>query len=92
MGVIDVCFPFGLNFQGSVSHYYNNMNADDSSFILTDFLVRYSFKRIMLSLQINNILNRKQYHYSNVNELSSNRNVYDIRGRNLLLSMRIRII
>lgn len=88
---LDLTLPEGITIGTSLYHYYNNFNDGDKSFLLLNAEAQYSIKRFSFTLTCDNILNRKEYVYSNRSALTETKSIYDIRPRSILLRLRFRI-
>lgn len=83
--------PEDITLGVNMSHYYNNLNRENTSFLLGEATVNYSYKRWSFTVACDNIFNRKAYVYSTSSELTENTSVYHIRPRSVLLKIRLRI-
>ena len=90
-GTLDFNLPGGVSLRTSVYHYYNNLNDCDKSFLLLNVEARYSIKRFSFTLSCDNLLNRKEYVYSNRSALTEFNSIYNIRPRSILFKIRFRI-
>lgn len=88
----DFILPSGISLRTSFYHYYNNFNDGDKSFLLLNAEARYSIKRFMFTLACDNLLNRKNYIYSNRSVLTETMSVYAIRPCSILMKIRYRIL
>ncbi len=88
---LEFYLPYDITFGASASHYYNNLNKDDASFLLGEANVKYTYKRWAFTLSCDNIFNRKSYVYSTSSGLTERTSVYHIRPRSFLLKIRCRI-
>ncbi len=84
--------PLDISLGFNASHYYNNLNQDDASFLLAEANIKYSFKRWSFTLSCDNLFNRSMYVYANSSGLTENSSIYYIRSRSILLKVRFRII
>lgn len=88
---LEFYLPHDITLGASASHYYNNLNNDDSSFLLGEANVKYTYKRWSFTLLCDNIFNRKNYVYSTSIGLTENTSIYHIRSRSVMLRIRCRI-
>lgn len=90
-GTLDFTIPGGVTLTTSLSHYYNNFNDGDRSFLLLNAEAKYTIKRFSFTLSCDNLLNRKSYVYSSLSALTESKAIYNIRPRSVLLKIRFRI-
>lgn len=78
--------PFTIDLRGE---YYRNeiTSRDYKDFFLADIKVGYKFRRLDLTLSLNNLLNRDTYSYVITNNLTSSTSTSRIRGREVLMSL-----
>lgn len=88
---LEFYLPYDITLGASASHYYNNLNNDDGSFLLGEANIKYTYKRWSFTLSCGNIFNKKSYVYSTSNGLTENTSIYHIRPRSILLKIRCRI-
>ena len=88
---LEFYLPYDITLGASASHYYNNLNNDDGSFLLGEANIKYTYKRWSFTLSCDNIFNKKSYVYSTSNSLTENTSIYHIRPRSILLKIRCRI-
>ena len=88
---LEFYFPYDITLGASASHYYNNLNNDDGSFLLGEANIKYTYKRWSFTLSCDNIFNKKSYVYSISNGLTEDTSIYHIRPRSILLKIRCRI-
>lgn len=88
---LEFYLPYDITLWASVSHYYNNLNNDDASFLLGEANIKYTYKRWSITLSCDNIFNKKSYVYSTSNGLTENTSIYHIRPRSILLKIRCRL-
>ena len=89
---LDFTLPWGISIGASLYHYYNNFNDGDKSFILLNAEASYAIRRFTFTLTCDNLLNRKEYVYSNRTALTETNSIYNIRTRSVLLKVRFRIL
>ena len=89
---LDFTLPWGISIGASLYHYYNNFNDGDKSFILLNAEASYAIRRFTFTLTCDNLLNRKDYVYSNRTALTETNSIYNIRHRSVLLKVRFRIL
>ncbi|MDD7257697.1 MAG: Plug domain-containing protein [Prevotellaceae bacterium] len=87
-----IALPQNISLSANLSHYRNNMNMGDKSFLLGNFAVTYTYKRFLFTLRCNNIFNRKDYTYSFLDEMSSYSSTYTIRPRSVVLTLRMKLV
>lgn len=88
---LEFYLPYDITLGASASHYYNNLNNDDASFLLGEANIKYTYKRWSFTLSCDNIFNKKSYVYSTSNGLTENTSIYHIRPRSILFKIRCRI-
>lgn len=88
---LEFYLPYDITLGASASHYYNNLNNDDASFLLGEANIKYTYKRWSITLSCDNIFNKKSYVYSTSNDLTENTSIYHIRPRSILLKIRCRL-
>lgn len=88
---LEFYLPPNVTLSVNASHYYNNMNRGNPSFLLGEATARYSHKRWAFTLSCDNLFNRKTYVYSTSSGLTESTSVYHIRPRSVLLKIRYRI-
>ena len=83
----------GWQFSFGGEHYLTRFSSSKSSnLILADFSATWEpTKNVEISMNAINILNKKEYQYASYGLLSETNYMYRIRGRNILLSMQVRI-
>ena len=74
-------------------HYYTKFSSGSSAnLILLDTSVRWNIsKKVDISLTAANLLNQREYRYASYGLLSETEYMYRLRGRNILLSVQIRL-
>ena len=74
-------------------HYYTKFSSERSAnLILLDTSVRWNVsKTVDFSLTGSNLLNQREYRYASYRLLSETEYMYRLRGRNILLSVQIRL-
>lgn len=88
---LEFYLPYDIILGAEVSYYYNNLNNDDTSFLLGEANIKYTYKRWSFTLLCGNIFNKKCYVYSTSSGLTENTSIYHIRPRSVLLKIRCRI-
>ena len=88
---LEFYLPPGITLGINASHYYNNLNRENPSFLLGEAKAQYSHKRWSFTLACDNLFNRKAYVYSTSSGLTEHTSVYQIRPRSVLLKIRLRI-
>lgn len=79
-----------LNFSFSTGHYANFFNdGTRKQTLFADFNCLYKYRKTDFTLYINNILNQRYYNNTTYNNLSSTYNQYALRGRTLLVGMKV---
>lgn len=79
-----------LNFSFSTEHYANFFNdGTRKQTLFADFNCLYKYRKTDFTLHINNILNQRYYNNATYNNLSSTYNQYALRGRTLLVGMKV---
>ncbi len=91
-----LAFNFFLPYEASIgaaaSHFYNDRNEKNKSFLLGEVNAKYSYDRWSFTLTCDNIFNRKDYIYSSSNNLTTRSSAYELRPRSFMLKVRCRII
>ena len=88
---IRVQLPAEVSVEVALSHYHNNLNRGDRSFLLGEASARYRYKRLTFSLTCDNLLDRRQYAYTASTGLTESSALYPVRPRSLLLKVRCRL-
>ena len=88
---LEFYLPYDITLGANASHYYNDLNNDDASFLLGEANIKYTYKRWSITLSCDNIFNKKSYVYSTSNGLTENTSIYHIRPRSILLKIRCRL-
>ena len=79
-----------LNFSFSTEHYANFFNdGTRKQTLFADFNCLYEYRKTDFTLHINNILNQRYYNNTTYNNLSSTFNQYALRGRTLLVGVKV---
>jgi hypothetical protein len=81
----------GLIFSFGMEYYDTRNGSRKQSFYLLDASIAYTWERVRLTLDYNNILNTTNYVYAYYGTLSSYYSEYRIRPASLLLSARFKI-
>lgn len=89
---LDFYLPCNISLTGELAHYYNNMSNRDRNFVLGNVAISWSLWKCKFNLKVDNIFNQKNYIYSSVQELSSYNSTYQIRPRNIMLTIRFKFI
>jgi len=76
-------FSLNVNYE----HYYNNAVPGNQNNSFTDLAIKYVWKDMHISLTWKNIFDTHSYATAFYNELNAYRNVYEIRGTNILLKI-----
>lgn len=84
--------PYDMTIGAVGSHYYNDRNEKNKSFLLGEVNANYSYERWSFTLTCDNIFNRKDYVYSTTNDLTTSSSAYQLRPRSFMLKVRFRII
>ncbi|HAL64616.1 MAG: Uncharacterized protein XD81_1478, partial [Bacteroidetes bacterium 38_7] len=88
---INYILPNGLIFSFGMEYYDTRNGSRKQSFYLLDAGIAYTWKRLRLTLDYNNILNTTDYVYAYYGTLSSYYSEYRIRPASILLSARFKI-
>ena len=79
-----------LNFSFSTEHYANYFNdGTRKQTVFADFNCLYKYRKTDFTLHINNMLNQRYYNNTTYNNLSSTFNQYALRGRTLLVGVKV---
>jgi len=76
-------FSLNVNYE----HYYNNAVPGNQYNSFTDLAIKYVWKDLHISLTWKNIFDTHSYATAYYSELNAYRNVYEIRGTNILLKI-----
>ena len=75
----------------SAEHYYNEVNnSTPVNNYFVDFALRYKHNKWRFSANLNNLLNKRQYGYTEYSEIRSYSSWIDIRGREFLVGVQYR--
>lgn len=74
-------------------HYYTHFNTGSTAnLIMLDASIRWTVsKNIDLALISSNLMNHREYQYANFGILSQTTNTYQLRGRNIIANIQVRI-
>lgn len=89
---LDFVLPAGINLGIKATHYYNNLNEGNKSFLLGNMELSYAIKRWYLTFSAVNLFNRKNYINAMTSELREQTTLYHLRPRALMLYIRYRIL
>lgn len=89
---LSVVLPFGLSLTPSVEFYHTRSEGRTDNFVLLDFSLGYTFRKVKLSLDGNNILDTKSFVYSYYSGIYGYYSAYSIRPRTFLLTLRFKVI
>ena len=79
-----------LNFSLSAEHYANYFNDNTRKYtFFADFNCLYKYRKTDFTLHLNNILNQRFYNNATYNNLSSTYNQYGLRGRTLIVGVKM---
>ena len=79
-----------LNFSFSTEYYVNYFNDGTRKHtVFADFNCLYKYHKTDFTLHINNMLNQRYYNNTTYNNLSSTFNQYALRGRTLLVGVKV---
>lgn len=79
-----------LNFSLSAEHYANYFNDNTHKYtFFADFNCLYKYRKTDFTLHLNNILNQRFYNNATYNNLSSIYNQYGLRGRTLIVGVKM---
>ena len=79
-----------LNFSFSTEYYANYFNDGTRKHtVFADFNCLYKYRKTDFTLHINNMLNQRYYNNTTYNNLSSTFNQYALRGRTLLVGVKV---
>ncbi len=84
--------PFGLSLGASVEFYHTLSEGKTHQFILLDGTMGYTFGKVRLSLDLNNILDTKNFVYSYFSGNYSYYSAYLIRPRSLMLTAKFKVM
>lgn len=88
---LEFYLPYDIALGTKVSYCYNNLNNDDTSFLLGEANIKYTYRSWSFTLLCDNIFNKKSYVYSTSDALTENTSIYHIRPRSILFKIRCRI-
>lgn len=89
---LSVVLPFGLSITPSVELYHTRSEGRTDNFVLLDFSLGYTFSKVKLSLDVNNILDTESFVYSYYSGIYGYYSAYSIRPRSIMLSVRFKVI
>ena len=89
---LSVVLPFGLSITPSVEFYHTRSEGRTDNFVLLDFSLGYTFRKVKLSLDVNNILDTESFVYSYYSGIYGCYSAYSIRPRSIMLSVRFKVI
>ena len=89
---LSVVLPFGLSVTPSVEFYHTRSEGRTDNFVLLDFSLGYTFRKVKLSLDVNNILNVESFVYSYYSGIYGYYSAYSIRPRSVMLGVRFKVI
>lgn len=89
---LSVVLPFGLSITPSVEFYHTRSEGRTDNFVLLDFSLGYTFRKVKLSLDVNNILDTESFVYSYYSGIYGYYSAYSIRPRSIMLSVRFKVI
>ena len=88
---LSVVLPFGLSVTPSVELYHTRSEGRTDNFVLLDFSLGYTFRKVKLSLDVNNILDTKSFVYSYYSGIYGYYSAYSIRPRSVMLAARFKV-
>jgi hypothetical protein len=83
--------PKGVGLGVNYEHYYNSAVQNRPSISFADIEVKYGWRKLDFSLNLNNLFNRKEYVAAYYNEINSYLYSYKIRDRNMMLKVRMKL-
>ena len=89
---LSVVLPFGLSITPSVEFYHTRSEGRTDNFVLLDCSLGYTFRKVKLSLDVNNILDTESFVYSYYSGIYGYYSAYSIRPRSMMLSVRFKVI
>ena len=84
--------PNNIDIEFGATHYYNNWNKDNPSFLLGEASLKYSYRIFSFTLSCDNIFKKRNYVYSLSDGLTESTAIYRVRPRSVLLKIRCRIL
>lgn len=90
--LLEFYLPFNVTVGANVYHYFNNQNRNNTSYLLGEANIKYSYNRWSFTLYCDNIFNKTKYLYSASRGLSEFTSTYYVRPRSVLLKIRCRIL
>ncbi len=89
---MDFYLPYDISVGASATHYYNDRNEKNKSFLLGEVNAKYTYDRWSFTFTCDNVFDKKEYVYSSSNNLTTNTSTYELRPRSFMLKIRCRII
>ncbi|MDP4290458.1 MAG: carboxypeptidase-like regulatory domain-containing protein [Bacteroidota bacterium] len=87
----DLSLSKTLSLNVNYEHYYNNAVPGNQNNSFTDLAMKYVWKDMHISLTWTNIFDTHSYATAYYSDLNSYRNVYEIRGTNILLKIMLQL-
>ena len=88
---LSIVLPFGLSVTPSVEFYHTRSEGRTDNFVLLDFSLGYTFRKVKLSLDVNNILDTESFVYSYYSGIYGYYSAYSIRPRTVMLTARFKV-
>ncbi|MBR6249856.1 MAG: TonB-dependent receptor [Bacteroidales bacterium] len=89
---VEFNLPYNISVGATATHYYNDRNENNKSFLLGEANAQYSHNRWLFTLTCDNIFDKKDYVFSYSNDLTNNTSAYTLRPRSVMLKVRCRIL
>lgn len=89
--LLSLSMPMDISIDAGLNHYYNNQAMGNKSFALLNLRINLNHKRVKYSLECSNLLNTHKYVYSYNIAMSEFYSEYNLRGRCLMLSARLKL-
>lgn len=81
-----------ITLTASIEDNYNNLTAKNRHAWFGDLMAKYKMKRVDLELQANNLFNQKQYTRVNYNGLDIYSSTSQLRPRNIIMTLRFKLL
>ncbi len=89
---LSVVLPFGLSITPSVEFYHTRTEERIDNFALLDCSFGYTFRKVKFTLDVNNILDTKNFVYSYYSGIYGYYSAYSIRPRSVMLTAQFKVL
>ena len=73
-------------------HFYNNSNASVPNFHLLNAMIQYKINNVGFYAKVQNLFDRKTYRDIRTSQFTVHETLYDLRGRMVLIGIRLKLI